>query len=179
MRVVAGSARGIQLKTIDSMSTRPTTDRVKEAVFSSIHHKIYGSRALDLFSGSGALGIELLSRGASEVFMVEASPSLERVIIENLNKTKLHENARVLIKDVYRVLEAIEGPFDLILLDPPYFSGDIEKVLEIVKERGLLSESGMVIAEHDNQDVFGHEGWILEKKKKYGKIGVSFLTEAK
>lgn len=179
MRVVAGTARGIQLKTIDSMGTRPTTDRVKEAVFSSIHHKIYGSRALDLFSGSGALGIELLSRGASEVIMVEASPALERVLVENLNKTKLSANAKVIIKDVYAVLNAIDGPFDLILLDPPYFSGDIERVLEVVKKRRLLNEGGLVVAEHDHQDVFGHDGWILEKKKKYGKIGVSFLSEAK
>lgn len=178
MRVVAGSARGIPLNTIEGLNTRPTTDRVKEAVFSSLHHRIPGARGLDLFSGSGALGIELLSRGASKVTLVESHRPLEGIIKENLKKTQLDDRAQLMITDVYLALSQLAEPYDIIVMDPPYFSGDVEKVLTIIRQKKLLNPGGIIMVEHDIKDTFGYEGFVLEKMKKYGKIGVSFLVEA-
>ncbi len=177
MRVISGSARGIKLESLEGHETRPTTDRVKEAVFSMIQPAIGGAVCLDLFSGSGALGIELLSRGAKSVIFVEGNLKLKTVILSNLNKTKLLDRAILLFQDVYRSLEAQGGKtFDLILMDPPYLKGDIRKCLDLIAKLDLLSENGLVIAEHDieDADILPCNAYFESlKTKKYGKIGVT------
>lgn len=177
MRVIAGSARGIKLETLEGLETRPTTDRVKEAVFSMIHPNISGSVCLDLFSGSGALGIELLSRGAKSVTFVEGNPQLKPIMTSNLNKTKLESRATLLFQDVYRSLEAQGGKkFDLIMMDPPYLKGDIRKCLDLIAKLDLLNPNGTVIAEHDifDTDILPCNAYFESlKTKKYGKIGVT------
>ncbi|GAB6109271.1 16S rRNA (guanine(966)-N(2))-methyltransferase RsmD [Fusibacter bizertensis] len=179
MRVISGSARGIPLETLEGLETRPTTDRVKEAIFSMIQNKIYGSVCLDLFSGSGALGIELLSRGAQSVLFVEKNPKSKLVIERNLVKTKLNEGATLLNRDVYDYIENNgEKKFDLILMDPPYLMGHIKMCLESIERYDLLTEEGLVIVEHaieDQEIIFDSEYFESLKTKKYGKIGVTVL----
>ena len=132
---------------------------------------------LDLFSGSGSLGIELLSRGANSVTFVEGNQQLKSIIHSNLNKTKLIEKATLLFQDVYRSLEAQNGKkFDLIMMDPPYLKGDIRKCLDLIAKLDLLSENGLVIAEHDidDADILPCNAYFESlKTKKYGKIGVT------
>ena len=123
MRVIAGKARRIPLKTMDGLNTRPTTDRIKETLFNIIQDDIYGCRFLDLFSGSGGIGIEALSRGAKEAFFVERHKTAAACIRENLEKTHLEKQAVLLCADVFealRRLSAKEAAMDIIFMDPPY-----------------------------------------------------------
>lgn len=177
MRVISGSARGMTLETIEGLETRPTTDRVKEAMFSMIQNQIYGAICLDLFSGSGALGIELLSRGAEQVIFCENNVKAKMIIDKNLEKAKFSESALIKVEDVYRFLEVYKGDaFDIIVMDPPYLKGHIKKVLTHLENYNLLSESGIIVVEHDinDVDVLNHETiFSLIKTKKYGKIGIS------
>lgn len=179
MRVIAGTARGIQLKTIEGDKTRPTTDRVKEAVFSMLHHKLWDCTALDLFSGSGAIGIEMISRGAKQVDLVESNKALKPIIEDNLKRTKCDANAFVMIADVYVALKQFKPlSYDLIYMDPPYLSGDIIKVLDLVQQRELLRPEGWLVIEHDIKETFIHSlnpYFYTIKTKKYGKIGVSVI----
>ena len=122
MRVIAGSARRLLLKTIEGMDTRPTTDRIKETLFNMLNTQIPGCTFLDLFSGSGAIGIEALSRGAKQAFFVESNPEAVSCIRENLSRTHLEEGALVLSCDVIPGLKKLEGRnprFDIIFMDPP------------------------------------------------------------
>ena len=177
MRVIAGSARGVKLETLEGLDTRPTTDRVKEAVFSMLHQKIMGSTCLDLFSGSGALGIELLSRGAQNVTFVEGNLSLKGIIDKNLEKTRLSIGANVIFSDVYRALETLNGrKFDIILMDPPYRKGHVANCLSQIAKLDLLKPGGTLVVEHDVNDdeIVKHPEYFESlKSKKYGKIGVT------
>lgn len=179
MRVISGSARGIPLETLEGLETRPTTDRVKEAIFSMIQNKIYNAVCLDLFSGSGALGIELLSRGAQSVTFVEKNPKSKLVIERNLTKTKLSESAIILNRDVYDYIQNHDGrKFSLILMDPPYLMGHVKMCLESIERYDLLDKDGLVIVEHaieDREIIFDSDYFESLKTKKYGKIGVTVL----
>ena len=177
MRVVAGSARGITLETIEGLATRPTTDRVKEALFSMLHNELYDSEVLDLFSGSGALGIEAASRGARKVVLVENSKKCIEVIKKNVQKTKLNDKIEMVERDVDTFMKNIDSDqaFDFILMDPPYLKGFIEPLLEQIETKALIKESGKIIIEHDMKDVLqeNYGTLYLDKKKKYGKTAVS------
>jgi RNA methyltransferase, RsmD family len=177
MRVISGSARGVSLETLEGLDTRPTTDRVKEAIFSMIQTRIYSANCLDLFSGSGALGIELLSRGAESVIFVEKNPRSKEIIERNILKTKLEEGATILNRDVYDVLGNLnDTKIDLIVMDPPYLSGHIVKCLEAVEKFDVLAENGLLVIEHaigDLEIITTSEYFESLKTKKYGKIGVT------
>lgn len=177
MRVISGSARGIKLDMIEGIETRPTTDRVKEAVFSMIQQRIFGSRGLDLFSGSGALGIELLSRGAEHVTFIEQSSKLIPIITKNLERTRLSDRANLIGKDVYMALTDLQNSaFDIIIMDPPYLSGHVVKSMIEIEKYDLLTETGMLIIEHDISDpeILNPPAYFESlKTKKYGKIGVT------
>ncbi|GAU78755.1 16S rRNA (guanine(966)-N(2))-methyltransferase RsmD [Fusibacter sp. 3D3] len=177
MRVISGSARGMVLETIDGLETRPTTDRVKEALFSMIQNQIYGSVCLDLFSGSGALGIELISRGADQVVFCENNPKAKMIIGKNLKKTNFLEKSLLKGEDVYSFLSTYKGsPFDIVVMDPPYLKGHIKKGLAHLENYNLLCENGIIVVEHDisDVDISEHEtAFSLIKTKKYGKIGIS------
>ena len=120
MRVITGKARGVQLKTPDGMLTRPTTDRVKEALFSIIQFELPGARVLDLFGGTGQLGIEAISRGAKEAVFVDAREDACKLIRENLKRTKMEQAGKVIRSDYLDYLKRCRETFDIILLDPPY-----------------------------------------------------------
>lgn len=173
MRVIAGKARHIQLKTIESMDTRPTTDRIKETLFNMINNELYDARFLDLFSGSGAIGIEALSRGAKEAVLVEASHKAVLCINENLSKTKLNDSALVLEKDVFQAIKMLEAKgevFDFIFMDPPYNNEFEKKVLELLKNSCLVDEYTTIIVEASLETDFSYladMGYEVIKRKAY------------
>ena len=138
MRVIAGSARSLPLKTLDTSDTRPTQDRIKETLFNILHTDLPGSHFLDLFAGSGAIGIEALSRGAKKAWFIENNPKAVAIIRHNLEFTRLSDKAEVMTSDVIgglSVLEALEQPVDLIFMDPPYGQDHEKRVLEHLSTR--------------------------------------------
>ncbi len=172
MRVIAGSAKRIQLKTIEGLDTRPTTDRIKETLFNMISGYLADSSFLDLFSGSGAIGIEALSRGARFAAFVEQNPKAVRCIHDNLKATKLELQAEVLATDVLSALRRLEGKkkFDYIFMDPPYDNLLEKKVLEYLKDSDLLSSDALVIVEASLDTDFSYVqelGFEIIKEKIY------------
>lgn len=147
MRVITGKARGVQLKTPEGMQTRPTADRVKEALFSIIHFDIPGAKVLDLFGGTGQLGIEALSRGADSAVFVDAREDACKIIRENLRRTKLEAQASVVRSDYLDYLKRCKDKFDIILLDPPYAEVFLENALNSIAEIDILQSGGIIIAE--------------------------------
>lgn len=147
MRVITGRARGVVLKTPDGMDTRPTADRVKEAMFSIIQFDIPGARVLDLFAGTGQLGIEALSRDAKSAVFVDQRQEACRLIRENLMRTKLESDARIICSDYIDFLKKCTESFDIILLDPPYKEKFLENALKIITEIDILQSGGIIVTE--------------------------------
>ena len=173
MRVITGSARGMTLRTLEGDNVRPTTDKVKEAIFSAIQFEIEGRRILDLFAGSGQLGIEALSRGAANATFVDADKNAIRIIKENLAKTKLDSLSSVAQTDSIAFLTMTDKVFDIAFLDPPYGNGLLQKALSKIGEH--IAEGGMVICEHpfkeELEDNYG--GLVRQKEYKYSKTAVT------
>ena len=144
MRVITGSARGRRLKELEGMETRPTTDRVKEGLFSALQCDIEGRKVLDLFAGTGQLGIECLSRGAASAVFVDRRADAVKLIRENLKVTELTDRARVVSGDSMEFLKSLREKFDLIFLDPPYQSGQLSAALKKISEIDILSGSGII-----------------------------------
>ncbi len=172
MRVIAGKARGTQLNTPDGMLTRPTTDRVKEALFSIIQFDLPGARVLDLFGGTGQLGIEALSRGASKAVFVDARREACQLIRSNLKKTHMESDAIVVQSDYLEYLNRCQEHFDLILLDPPYAEVFLETAIKRITEIDILQSGGIIVAERPlgKELPWEFEGYIRSKDYKYGKI---------
>lgn len=150
MRVISGSAKGHRLRTVKGATTRPTADHVRQALFDILGQRCTGLRVLDLFAGSGALGIEALSRGAREAVLVESDPAACRLIRENLEATRLEGRGRVVRADVLRFLARTTGePFDLVFLDPPYGRGlaFVARVLGKLASAAWIRPGGTVVAE--------------------------------
>ncbi len=147
MRVITGTARGRRLKELAGQETRPTTDRVKEGIFSSIQFDIEGRRVLDLFAGTGQLGIEALSRGAASAVFVEQRRDAAALIRENLALTDLAGRARVVVGDAFSFLSSSRETFDLIFLDPPYAANLWETALESISRFDILRNHGIIICE--------------------------------
>ena len=160
MRVIAGSARGRRLKTLEGMDVRPTTDKVKEAIFSAIQFDLPDAAVLDLFAGSGQMGIEALSRGAASVVFVDRSA-------RSLQVTQLHQT------EAQSFLQSTAMQFDIAILDPPYRKGMHEKLLPLLAEH--MADNGIVICEHETGLEMPQSVGILEQKKqkKYGAITVT------
>ena len=159
MRVIAGKARSMPLKTIEGPGTRPTTDRIKETLFNVLSSHIADGRFLDLFAGSGAIGIEALSRGASEAVFVEQAQKAADCIEDNLQFTRLLDQARVYRKDVLsalRMLESEDKPFDIIFMDPPYGQGHEQSVLEYLSDSSLADEYTIIVVEADLETSFDY-----------------------
>lgn len=179
MRVIAGSARGCALKAPAGMSTRPTTDRVKESMFAVIQFEVQGQNVLDLFAGSGALGIEALSRGAAHAVFVDKNEKSVALIKENLKKTKLTDKALILKQDYLQALKGSSQKFGLVFLDPPYALGLYESALAAIMEYGLLEEGGLIVMEYDpSYEIKIPEGYAKDKEKKYGSTMLAFLKKA-
>ncbi len=174
MRVISGIAKGRKLVAPEGEDvTRPTGDRVKEAIFGAIQFGLAGARVLDLFAGSGALGIEALSRGAALAVFIDSSKSAIDALRQNLQNTGLADKARVLQGDYKSSLKGIKEKFDYVFLDPPYQAGFYEEAISLVREGGLLSAEGVIIAEHSADMPLKDEK--IYKTKKYGATCVSYL----
>lgn len=181
MRVIAGKARRIQLKTIDGMDTRPTTDRMKETLFNMISHGLCDCTFLDLFAGSGAIGIEALSRGAKESIFVEKNPKAIACIRENLKQTRLEAQADIISGDVFSALHKLNGnkKFDYIFMDPPYNHLLEKEVLTFLAKSDLLQEDALIIIEASKDTDFSYLkelGFSLIKRKEY-KTNVHVFVE--
>ena len=170
MRVITGKARGIQLKTPDGMQTRPTADRVKEALFSIINFDVPGAKVLDLFGGTGQLGIEALSRGAESAVFVDAREDSCKIIRENLRRTKLEQQSKVIRSDYLDYLRRCKDRFDIILLDPPYAEAYLENALKCITEIDILQTDGIIVTERPlGKDLpFEYDGLSRSKDYKYG-----------
>ena len=171
MRVITGKARGVVLKTPDGMNTRPTADRVKEALFSVIQFDIPTAKVLDLFGGTGQLGIEALSRGASSAVFVDASDDAYKLIRENLKRTKLAGSAKVIRSDYLQFLKTCKETFDIIFLDPPYAEVFLENALKMITEIDILQSGGIIVTERPlgKELPFEFPGYSRSKDYKYSK----------
>lgn len=171
MRVIAGSARRIQLKTLGGMETRPTTDRIKETLFNMIAPWIGDCDFLDLFAGSGGIGIEALSRGAREAVFIEQNAAAIKVIRENLDRTRLTERGVCIKAEASAGLRTLRGrKFDYIFMDPPYRKQLEKETLTVIRDLALLKEDGMVIVEAAMEtefDFLSSLGYRLVKEKRY------------
>ena len=169
MRVITGKARGVALKTPDGMSTRPTTDRVKEALFSIIQFDIPGAKVLDLFGGTGQLGIEALSREAKCAVFVDEREDACKLIRENLKRTKLEKYARVLRSDYMAFLKNCTEQYDIIFLDPPYAEVFLENSLKLITEIDILQSGGIIVTERPvgKELLYEFPGYSRSKDYKY------------
>ncbi len=173
MRVIAGTAKRLQLKTVEGMATRPTTDRIKETLFNMISGYLVDSNFLDLFSGSGAIGIEALSRGAAHAGFVEQDKKAMKCIQENLAYTKLADKAKTYEMDALHALSRLECEsiqYDYIFMDPPYNQLLERRVLEYLSDSSLLSPDGIIIIEASLATDFGYVselGFSIIKEKEY------------
>ncbi|MBQ6496692.1 MAG: 16S rRNA (guanine(966)-N(2))-methyltransferase RsmD [Firmicutes bacterium] len=175
MRVITGKYKGRKLNSPENYAIRPTSDKAKEALFSILTAEIYGARVLDLFAGTGSLGIEALSRGAEYCVFADASRASLNLIKSNLEHCKVEEETRVLAGDYRKVLANLNEPFDIILLDPPYGKGLIPDAIRLISEGDLLKEGGVIIAEHrkeeDLPETIGK--YQKEKDRRYGIVKLS------
>lgn len=175
MRVITGSARGRRLKELEGLETRPTTDRVKEGLFSALQCDIEGRRVLDLFAGTGQLGIECLSRGAASAVFVDRRGDAVRLVGENLALTGLQDRARVVRGDSLEYLRGLKERFDLIFLDPPYQAGLLEPALNLISAFDILNPHGIIVAEHPADRVLPslRAPYRVHRTYRYGKIALT------
>ena len=173
MRVDSGIFKGRRLLENKFEHIRPTTDKVRQALFTKLQFFLPNKRVLDLFCGTGALGIEALSRGASEVVFVDKDARSASMTRENLKN--LGVKAKVIRCDAVRFVESCEEKFDLIILDPPYKSGLYEKI--VPKLFPLLEEDGIIVCEHDKKDVFNYSPFVIYDEKRYGNTVLTYLCK--
>ncbi len=179
MRIITGSARGTKLLTLEGEEvTRPTTERVKEALFSMIQFDLEGRRVLDLFAGSGQLGLEALSRGAASATFCDMSREACEIIKKNAQKTKLYERTRILNTDYKAVIRGCQGreKFDIVFLDPPYDSDLVEDALARLLRADILAEGAIVICESNREKPFAAKGFSERRFAKYSKSYITLLV---
>ena len=181
MRVITGTARGVALKTPEGMDTRPTADRVKEALFSIIHFDIPGAAVLDLFAGTGQLGIEALSRGAQNAVFVDQQEKACSLVKENLRRTKLQPKAQVIRGEYRAFLRNCRQKFGIIFLDPPYFEDFLENSLNLITEIDILQSGGIIVTERPWGKELNCEfsGYSRSKDYKYGKVLLTIFRKEK
>ncbi len=172
MRVITGSARGRRLRELEGLETRPTTDRVKESMFNILQFDIEGSRVLDLFAGTGQLGIEALSRGAAAAVFVEQRRDAAALVRDNLRLTGLADRARVVNGEALAYLASAGERFDIIFLDPPYAAGLWKPVLEAVSRFDILSDHGIIICESPQDEALPEAvgSCRVHRTYRYGRI---------
>ena len=175
MRVITGSARGRRLKELEGMETRPTTDRVKEGLFNVLQFDIEGRKVLDLFAGTGQLGIECLSRGAASAVFVDRRPDAAALTRENLKLCDLTDRSRVVAGDSMEFLKAAREKYDLIFLDPPYAADLLEQALTAIASFDICREHGIIVAESAADKVLPElpAPYRLYREYRYGKIRLS------
>ena len=179
MRVIAGKAKGIVLKTPEGMQTRPTADRVKEALFSILQFEIPGAKVLDLFGGTGQLGIEAISRGAKSAVFVDAADAPCRLIKENLRRAKMENEGRVVRADYLQFLSQCRETFDIIFLDPPYAEVFLENSIKKISEIDILQSGGIMVTERPVEKALNLEidGFSRSKDYKYGRTLITLYRK--
>lgn len=182
MRVVSGTCKGRVLKAVPGNTTRPTTDKVKEAIFNMIGPYFDGGVALDLFAGSGGLGIEALSRGVEKVIFIDRDPKAIQTIRENLDACQFNEKTEVFRNDAERALKALikrEITFDFIFLDPPYKKQQLSSLMQKIDEHLLLHSNGLIVCEHSHEIELPYKVGDLTqwKHEKYGIIAVTIFSK--
>ena len=186
MRIIGGTMRGTKLYTLEGENTRPTLDRVKEALFSKINFELQDAIVLDLFSGSGSLGLEAISRGAEKSFLCDNSRDAIKIINQNIEKTRTKDKISLLNMDYQKALSEMKKEkikFDIVFLDPPYKTDFAEDAAKFIIENGLLNDEGLIVLETDNKEKVLEklDTNILEIKdiKKYGRVYLLFLYSKK
>ncbi len=179
MRVIAGTAKGMRLKSPDGLTVRPTADRVKEAFFNIIGPRIFGARFIDLYAGSGAIGIEALSRGAQSCIFIENLRSNHLLIKENLLKTRLEGSARLMMADAKKALlnlsrERIKA--DLVYLDPPYNCTELASLVNYIFQQQIINENGLLIAEHAYRNRQWADDFTAVRQKRYGDTCLTIIA---
>lgn len=185
MRVISGKARGTKLSSIESLSTRPTLDRVKESLFNIIQNNLRDAVVLDLFAGSGQLGIEALSRGADKAYLCDINRDAVKMIKQNLEKTKLKDKAVIINEDYKKALRTLNTneKFDIIFIDPPYKEDiAVDSIIDIIHE-SRLKENGIMIIETDEierdlREINKIENIKIIDQRKYGRASLIFIKEA-
>lgn len=181
MRIISGKARGTKLYTLEGENTRPTLDRVKESVFSIIQSEIEGAQILDLFAGSGAIGLEFLSRGAQKAVLCDKSKEAVNIIKKNIEKTHMEQETQVFNTDFENCLERLKNEqFDIIYVDPPYETNYILKSLEKIIKLNIAKEECLIIIETDDEQRIEKEIKNIDveivDKRKYGRATIIFLS---
>ena len=183
MRIITGRARGIQLETLAGDMTRPTSERAKMAIFSSLQLGLEGRRVLDLFAGSGQMGLEAVSRGAAHAVLVDQSKDAIRVIRKNAEKTRLAEDCTIICNDFATYLRERRGrePFDIVFIDPPYAMRACRAAVEVILENRLLKPLGILVVESAEPDPLGtgtplSEKFEVVKSARYSAAYVNILT---
>jgi 16S rRNA (guanine(966)-N(2))-methyltransferase RsmD len=179
MRVISGKARGVNLKTPAGTATRPTADRVKEAVFSIIQFDLPGATVLDLFGGTGQLGIEALSRGAKNAVFVDERDDACKLIRENLKRTKLEGEGRIIRSDYSAFLKSTSQKFDIIFLDPPYAEVFLENSLNLITQIDILQSGGIIVTERpvEKELLLDFTGYNRSKDYKYGNTLITLFRK--
>ncbi|MDD7793753.1 16S rRNA (guanine(966)-N(2))-methyltransferase RsmD [Clostridium sp. 'White wine YQ'] len=177
MRIIAGKAKGRKILSPATYETRPTLDRVKESMFSIIQNYLIDATVVDVFAGTGSLGLEAASRGAKEVFLVDKSPVTFPILKQNIENLKFDDFCHALNKDAYAALNFLADKnkvFDIIFIDPPYLKDMIPKALEIVKEKNMLHPEGIVVTKIDTSEEIcdGYKDIKLVDTRKYGNTTV-------
>lgn len=178
MRIITGSARGTRLETLDGEEiTRPTPERIKEAVFNMLAFDLEGRRVLDLFAGCGQMALEALSRGAASAVLCDNNRQAIEIIKRNAQKTKLIGQTRIVNSDYKAFIRSAEGKeqFDIIILDPPYDSNMVQDAIDRILRAGLASERAIFVCESDKTAPFKGEGLTLHRHNRYGRIYVTVL----
>ncbi|WP_290687084.1 16S rRNA (guanine(966)-N(2))-methyltransferase RsmD [Intestinibacter sp.] len=179
LRVISGKARGLKLNTPKNQDVRPTTDRVKESLFNIINFDIMDSNVLDLFAGTGSLGIECLSRGANKCVFVDKSKESMSIVKSNIKKARVENESITMNIDFKSAILSLGNKgekFNIIFMDPPYYKNMFEDALSMVDQNNLLEEDGVIVVEHDTKDSFPENIGRLYKSrdKKYGKTTLTF-----
>ena len=175
MRIITGKARGVRLDTLEGLATRPTTEKVKEAIFSMIQFDIEGRRVLDIFAGSGQMALEALSRGAASAVLIDASKEAAEIIRKNALKTKLFPDVKVMVSDYKTALRQLAGRerFDIVFCDAPYAAKLTGDAIARLLDADVLNDGATVICESDDDKTFETEDLKLIKQNHYGKAYVS------
>ena len=186
MRIITGRARGVKLDTLTGENTRPTSERAKEAIFSMLQFDIEGREVLDLFAGSGQMGLEAASRGAAATTLVEKSKDAAAVITRNIEKTKLQDTCRLLTSDVSDFIRAFKGRkrFDIVFIDPPYALRAVAPTLKSLLDADMLKETSIVVCESEEADIFEkmpelRDRFEVMKNAKYGVAHITVLAVRK
>lgn len=180
MRIISGKAKGTKLYTLEGKTTRPTLDRVKESIFNIIQNEVTDSIFLDLFSGSGAIGLEAASRGAKKVIMCDKSKEAIKIISKNIEKTYLSEKIELYNLDSESLLKnKIKEKLDIIYIDPPYDSDLVFTSIDIILKNKMIDEKSLIIIETDNENKILEQitcmGIEIIDKRKYGRANIIFL----